>query len=91
MKTLILPIKKTNTETIDISEVSEHNLIVVYNDTELIGFCIYYIESEHWYLQTQACEDGLRYQSNSLYELISDLQEDYQNLKILVKSYEKYT
>lgn len=85
MKTLILPSKKTNTEMIDIAEVSYHDLIAVYNNTELIGFCMYYIESEHWYLQTESCEDGLHYQSNSLYDLICDLQEDYQNLKIIVK------
>lgn len=85
MKTLILPTRKTNTKMIDISEISDHNLIVVYNNAELIGFCVYYIESEYWYLQTAACEDRLHYQSNSLYELITTLQEDYQNLKILVK------
>lgn len=81
MKTLILP----NIKTIDISEVSAHDLIIVYNDTELIGFCIYYIESDYWYLQTEASENGLCYQSNSLHELIYYLQKNYQNLKILVK------
>ena len=85
MKTLILPTKKINTKMIDISEVSHHDLIMVYDNDEFIGICLYMIETEYWYLQTEACEDGLRYQSDSLYELITTLQEDYQNLKILVK------
>lgn len=85
MKTLILPIETHDSTYIDIAEVSYHDLIMVYDNDEFIGICLYMIDTEYWYLQTEACEDGLRYQANSLYELITMLQEDYQNLKILVK------
>lgn len=85
MKTLILPTKKTNTEMIDISEVSYHDLITVYDNDEFIGICLYNIETEEWSLLTESCEDGLRYRSDSLYDLVIILQEYYKNLKILVK------
>lgn len=85
MKTLILPTKTHNSTYIDIGEVSHHDLIMVYNNDELIGICLYNIETEYWYLQTEAGEDGLLYQSDSLYDLVITLQKYYKNLKILVK------
>lgn len=85
MKTLILPTKTHNPTYIDITEVSHHDLITVYDNDEFIGVCLYNIETEEWSLLTESCEDGLRYRSDSLYDLVITLQKYYKNLKILVK------
>lgn len=84
MKTLILPTRKSN-DVINISDVSDHNFILVYNNDEIIGVCLYDINIDEWYLQTEASNDNIRKCYDCLYELIYELQEEYNNLKILVK------
>lgn len=84
MKTLILPTRKCN-DVINISDVSDHNFILVYNNDEIIGVCLYDININEWYLQTEASNDNIGKCYDCLYELIYELQEEYNNLKILVK------
>ena len=84
MKTLILPTKKSK-DIINISDVSDHDFILVYNNDEIIGVCLHDVYTDEWYLQTEASNDNICKSSNSLYELIYELQIEYNNLKILVK------
>ena len=85
MKTLILPVKSNDEEFIDISKITSDDLIIVYNNNELIGFCIYNEYNNRWYIQNGCDIDNINYESISFYDLVKELQRKYNNLKILVK------
>ena len=85
MKTLILPEENNNEEFIDISEITSDDLIIVYNDNELIGFCVYNEYQNIWYIQNGCDIDNIDHESSSFYDLVKELQKAYNNLKILVK------
>ena len=84
MKTLILP-ENDNEKFIDISEITFDDLIIVYNDNELIGFCVYNEYTNVWYIQNGCNTDNINHESTSFYNLVKELQREYNNLKILVK------
>ena len=85
MKTLILPVESNDEKFIDISEITSDDLIIVYNDNELIGFCVYNEYNNIWCIQNGCNIDNINHESASFYDLVKELQKEYNNLKILVK------